>query len=238
MRSSISDPVRKGRTLLYPKEARAAGLREELRFWDEWVRTKSLAWPGDYQNRLDPQFPLSADHRAHIDLLPHKEIRILDVGAGPLTILGKTHPSKRLKIRAVDVLADRYDELLAKYNVQPIIRTEAAEAERLCQKFEENSFHLVTARNCLDHAVDPMEAIRQILLVTTRRCFAVLDHAENEGETQGYQGLHQWNFTVMNGDLIIEGAGRTINVSKQLSSLGDFYCSLKDKWVKVRIRKT
>jgi 2-polyprenyl-3-methyl-5-hydroxy-6-metoxy-1,4-benzoquinol methylase len=237
MQSPISETFVTGGSLLYPKEARAAGLRDELSFWDEWLRTKSSAWPGDYQNRLDPKFPLSQKHSALIDLVPEEEIRILDVGAGPLTILGKKHPSKLLNIQAVDILAERYDQLLAKYNVQPLIRTQFAEAERLYQKFEENSFHLVTARNCLDHAVDPLEAIRQILFVTMKRCFAVLDHAENEGETQRYQGLHQWNFTVIEGDLIVKGSGQMTNVSKQLSHLGDFRCSLNNQWVTVWIRK-
>jgi ubiquinone/menaquinone biosynthesis C-methylase UbiE len=237
----MQPPIKDDRTiktsLLCPKEGRASGLMDELSFWEEWVRTKSVAWPGDYQNRLDPESLLSAEYRAFIDHLPQEEIRILDVGAGPLTILGKKHPSKRLMIRAVDVLAERYDELLAKYDVQPIVRTTLAEAEKLTENFAESSFDLVTARNCLDHAVDPVEAIRQIILVTKRSCFAILDHAENEGETQKYQGLHQWNFTIVDDDLMLKGADRVVNVSRKLSYLGDFQSSLKDKWVKVCIRK-
>jgi SAM-dependent methyltransferase len=220
------------------EESRAAGLSDELSFWTEWVKTKSSAWPGDYETRLDPDTRLSPEYCAFIDHLPQEEIKILDVGAGPLTILGKKHPSKRLMIWAVDVLAERYDELLARYEVRPVVRTTFADAEKLTEKFAENSFDLVTARNCLDHAVDPVEAIRQILLVTKRGCFAVLDHAENEGETQGYQGLHQWNFMVRDGDLIVRGVHHAANVSRQLSLIGNFRCSLNDNWVKVVIQKS
>jgi SAM-dependent methyltransferase len=219
------------------EKSRARGLRDELNFWAQWVKTKSLAWPGDFENRLDPNSPLSHEYCAFIDHLPQEEIQILDVGAGPLTILGKKHPSKRLIIQAVDVLAESYDELLARYHVQPVVRTTFADAERLTEKFAEDEFELVTARNCLDHAADPVEAIRQILLVTKRGCFAVLDHAENEGETQSYHGLHQWNFTIIDRDLIVRGVSRAVNVSRQLSSIGEFRCSLKDNWVKVCILK-
>jgi ubiquinone/menaquinone biosynthesis C-methylase UbiE len=222
---------------LFPKESRSSGLRDELSFWEEWFRTKSVNWPDDYHNRLDPEFPFSTEYRAVIDPLPQKEIRILDVGAGPLTILGKKHPSKQLMIQAVDVLAERYDELLAKYNVQPVVRTTFAEAENLTEYFAESSFDLVTARNCLDHAIDPVEAIRQIILVVKRSCFAILEHAENEGENQRYQGLHQWNFTIVAGDLMLKRGGRVVNISRKLSYMGDFQSSLKDKWVKVYIRK-
>jgi len=45
-------------------------------------------------------------------------------------------------IVAVDVLAEKYDELLARYNVRPAVRTTFAEAEHLTRWFAENSFDL------------------------------------------------------------------------------------------------
>jgi len=224
-------------SLVSPNEDRSSGLRDELLFWDEWLSTKSSAWPGDYSNRLDPESLLSDEHRTFIDPLAQEQIRILDVGAGPLTILGKKHPSKQLLIYAVDVLSDNYDELLVKYHVKPPVRTTFAEAENLTTKFAKESFDLVTARNSLDHAVDPTEAIRQMLLVTKKGCFALLDHSENEGQAQKYQGLHKWNFTIVDEELVLWGAGLKINISRRLSCLGDFQCHLKDRWVKVSIRK-
>ncbi len=212
-------------------------LEDELRFWDKWFKKKGLAWPDDYRHRLDPDAPLAEDYREFIDHIPQDEIRILDVGAGPLTVLGKKHPSKRLMIIAVDALAEKYDEMLARYHIRPAVRTTFAEAENLTRRFAENSFDLVTARNCLDHAVDPFEAVRQILLVTKSDCFAVLDHAENEGENQGYGGLHQWDFTAADGDFMIKGAGVVTNVSRQLADLGKFQCSIRNGWLRVSIRK-
>jgi hypothetical protein len=77
------------------RQSRAAQLRDELRFWDRWFRKKGLEWPDDYRTRLNPNAPLAEDYRQLIDHLPQDEIRILDVGAGPLTVIGKRHPSKR-----------------------------------------------------------------------------------------------------------------------------------------------
>jgi SAM-dependent methyltransferase len=219
------------------QKGRADQLEDELYFWDRWFKKRGLQWPEDYRNRLDPDLPLAEEYRELIDHLPQAEIRILDVGAGPLTVLGKKHPSKRLLITAVDVLAEKYDELLDRHGIQPIVRTEYAEAEKLIEQFPQDSFDFVNARNCLDHTADPVEAVRQILLVTKKDCFALLDHAENEGEKQGYSGLHQWNFTIRDGNFIIEGAGAATNISHLFGHLGDFQCSIRNNWVRVCIRK-
>lgn len=220
------------------RKGRADQLQDELHFWDKWFKRHGLQWPQDYRNRLDPDCPLAEEYREFIEHLPQDEIRILDVGAGPLTVLGKKHPSKRLAITAVDVLAKRYDELLDRYGIQPVVRTQYAEAEKLTEWFPQNSFDLVNARNCLDHTADPIEAIRQILLITKKDRFAFLDHVENEGEKQRYRGLHQWNFTVMDGNFIIEGAREVTNISSLFGHLAEFQCAIKNNWVKVYIRKT
>jgi len=224
-------------TFMRRQRSRAERVADELRFWDKWFKKKGLQWPDDYRSRLDPDSPLAEEYCECIEHLPQYEIRILDVGAGPLTVLGKKHPSKRLVIVAVDVLAEKYDELLDRYHVCPAVRTTFAEAEHLTRWFAENSFDLVNARNCLDHAVDPVEAVRQMLLVTKKNCFAVLDHLEKEGEHQRYSGLHQWNFAIAEGEFLVKGAGVVTNVSRQLVHLGDFRCFLSKGWVKVRIRK-
>lgn len=219
------------------RQSRETQLDDELRFWDKWLRQKGLEWPDDFRDRLNPETPLAQDHRELIDHLPQDEIRILDVGAGPLTVIGKRHPSKRLAITAVDVLAEKYAALLARQHIQPVIRTSFAEAESLTNWFAEDSFDLVNARNCLDHSVDPFKAIGQILLVTRPGCFACLDHVENEGEKQRYRGLHQWNFTVIEDEFVIRGHNLEFNVSRQLADRGEFQCSVRDGWLRVRIRK-
>ena len=87
------------------REGWSAALDTEIMFWDEWFRTKGWQWPEGYQVRVDPRLPMDESVRRFVDWLPQKEIRILDVGAGPFTVIGRVHPSKKLTIVAVDALA-------------------------------------------------------------------------------------------------------------------------------------
>jgi len=77
-----------------------AGIKSEIRFWDDWFCTKGLQWPDQYRNSFDPNLPLQP--RPAALLPPQTEIHILDVGAGPLTFLGKIYKGKRVTITAVD----------------------------------------------------------------------------------------------------------------------------------------
>jgi SAM-dependent methyltransferase len=218
-------------------KAWSAGLKEELDFWDEWFRTRGSLWPQEYKRRLDPLEPLSSYHCGFINHLPQDKVRVLDVGAGPLTVLGKVHPSKELLIIATDALAREYNDLLNKYRIDPPVRTIFAKGERLTRIFSKNSFDLVYAQNTLDHSYDPLEAMRKMIKVAKEGCFVVLDHIENEADNENYRGLHQWNFAVRKGNFTIASRGIVIDVSRELSSLGDVVCSSENQWVRVHIRK-
>ena len=218
------------------------GLAEELRFWDKWLRTRGAGRyrPEEFARLLDPEEPLSGYYRSLIDQLAGSKVRILDVGAGPLTMLGKTHPTKKLEIVPVDVLASEYDALLAKHGIAPPVRTVFAEAEKLTESFPENSFDLVSARNSIDHTHDPLEAIKQMLRCVKENHILAMDHVENEGTNQHYRGLHQWDLTVERAEFLIRGKGRVINVSRELASLGEFKCSRRQglpTWITVEVRK-
>src|SRR4051794_5126905 len=96
-------------------------LPTEVEFWREWLRSGGLDWPWSYRERLDPDTPLAEP--LILDRLSGDAVRILDVGAGPLTSLGRRHPSSSIEVVAVDPLAARYDELLAEAGVVPPVRT-------------------------------------------------------------------------------------------------------------------
>jgi SAM-dependent methyltransferase len=67
------------------------------------------------------------------------------------------------------------------------------------------SFDLVHAANSLDHAHDPVAAIKAAAPVVRPGGHVFLEHILNEGAREGYGGLHQWNFGV-EGDLnVIDG---------------------------------
>lgn len=197
-------------------------ISSEIRFWDNCIKTKGSIWPNEYKVRFDPHLNLQDQVAV---LLPSKtEVEILDVGAGPLTYLGKVYGSCKLNITAVDPLANVYDKILERYSVVPLIRTRKLDAEKLTTEFSENSFDLVFARNCIDHSYCPEKAILEMLKVAKKNCHVLLMHRPDEAEKENWRGLHQWNFSEVNGDFIVSSKKNKLNFSKKYSSLCETRC--------------
>jgi SAM-dependent methyltransferase len=187
---------------------------EELNFWRAWLETSGLDYPQDYKFRLDP----CAEIQPIIgEFIITGDELILDVGAGPLTVLGKRWNGAKLKITACDALADKYNALLNKVRIDPIIRTDKCEMEKLSELYPHASFDIVFAQNCVDHSYDPLKAIIQMLKVCNYGGYVILRHEVNEGENEGYRGLHQWNF-FLDGCCFMIGTrdGAIINVDESL----------------------
>jgi SAM-dependent methyltransferase len=199
------------------------GRKSEVDFWDEYFRTKGGEWPETYVASLDPERPLQPEAA---ELLPKDRLqfRILDVGAGPLTFLGKKHGRAVLNITAVDPLAEDYDRILRAYGVVPVVRTQNLAAERLCEKFQPDSFDLVCARNCIDHSYSPESAILQMLTVTREGCYVLLVHRQNEAVHAHYEGLHQWNLATENNDFIISSRKERVNFTEKYKHLCEVRC--------------
>ena len=70
-------------------------------FWREWIRTHGSAWPDDYRFRLDPESVIQKDITQYLNGIGSR-VRILDVGAGPLTVVGKRWPGHDLELTAVE----------------------------------------------------------------------------------------------------------------------------------------
>jgi SAM-dependent methyltransferase len=191
--------TRTGRKLLW----REKGVGHELEFWGRWLTTKGLHWPEEYRQRLDADTlldePLIVERLAELG----DEVAIIDVGAGPLTALGKRYPGKSLSITPVDPLAREYDKLLDEYGVEPPVRTRFCRGEELLTKFQPDRFDIAYARNSLDHSYDPVATVRGMVDVVRPAGYVLLRHVRCEGEQQGYSGFHQWNFDVEDGHLII-----------------------------------
>jgi SAM-dependent methyltransferase len=193
-------------------------LDDEVVFWDRWLRSGGLEWKDDFLERLDPDSVLG--HAVLVEVvskLPQTSISILDVGAGPLTILGKTLPGKSLEITPIDPLADHYSRLLDGLHVEPPVRTLPGQGERLLELFPPESFDVAFAQNSLDHSYDPLLVIRNMLQVVKPAGTVVLSHVRNEAEHQAYSGLHQWNFDVRAGDLIVWNRAIECNGSELFS---------------------
>jgi SAM-dependent methyltransferase len=234
----LKDLVQRLRGLL--PDSRDRHLRSEVRFWRRWLATEGLQWPGDYARRLDPRAPVQDYLASVIDRLPGAEVEILDVGAGPLTVVGKTHPSKTLVITATDVLAREYNALLDEFGVSPPVRTSYAEAEALRDALGSRRFDIVYAQNSLDHCANPVAAVEEMLAVTRPGGFIVLIHEENEGSKERYHALHKWDFTCEGGRFVIGGPGPhgpRSDISKLVSAQAEVECSASSGTVLVVMRK-
>ena len=211
--------------LRMPQMERSAALEREIQFWRKWLSTKGMYWPDDFTARFDPDRVIDGHLAPYVDRVDAARVRILDVGSGPLTKLGKKHPSKRLEITATDLLAHEYDRLLAEFGILPPVRTVYADAEQLLERFGHDAFDIVNGQNCIDHMAHPQRAIEQMIAVTRPGGYVVLFHAENEGEREHYDQLHQWNFTCEDAAFIIrDRMGRTANMTEKLAASCDVEC--------------
>ena len=232
---ALRTPV--GRRLLW----RGKGLSHEIDFWTRWFTTKGLYWPEDYRRRLDPHAEI--DEPLIVERLPGlgEEVAILDVGAGPLTVLGKTYPGKTVRITPVDPLAREYDTLLAEFGVQPPVRTTFCPGERLLKRFRQGEFDIAYARNSVDHSYDPAAIVRNMVTLVRPGGYVLLRHVRREGEHQRYSGFHQWNLDVENGHLVLWNRVRKRDLTEELAPLGSVEAQRDDAgdndWIVAAIEK-
>lgn len=211
------------------------GTEYEINFWFRWFETKGLEWKKDYADRLDANLPFQ-DYL--VNYLPKSsKCTILDVGAGPLTMLGKKLPGYDLDIIAVDPLAREYDDILRRYDISPLVRTQYCDAERLSERFPPDYFDLIHVQNALDHSYSPLEGIQQMLKVLKKNCFIFMSHISNEAEKENYVGFHQWNFCREKNEFIIWNREDKINVNEELKGHAEVAITGDESWTNVEIRK-
>ncbi len=187
------------------------GVAHEVAFWRTWLRERGGDWRWDFNTRLDPDFPV----QGMVDKLLRDvkgPVKILDVGAGPLSVVGKVHGERRIELRACDPLADLYNILLVESDVKPTVTTEFATAEDLSVFFEESYFDVVYCQNALDHSFEPVRAIIEMLRVLKVGGRIALHHYENEAEKENYSGFHQFNFKKQGEDFVIWNKSGEINL--------------------------
>lgn len=177
------------------REEWAAGTSVEFGFWKRWLETKGAQWPADYDFRTDPNAELQSDIAQHIEDFPGTTLKLLDVGAGPMTAVGKRYRGAPIDLTAVDALADQYDAFDFPPGL-PLVRTLQCDSEALSRKFGEDAFDIVYARNTLDHGYDPIEAIREMLKVARPGGKVIAAHLSKEATAENWTGFHQWNFYV------------------------------------------
>jgi SAM-dependent methyltransferase len=134
---------------------------------------------------------------------PSSAVRILDVGCGPISVLGWSHPAYAVELTGADPLADDYAHLLAEFGLVVPYPTYAIGAEELPAHIPPNTFDYVFSRNALDHAQDAPLAIANMISVTRSAGTIELEVFENEGVAAGYAGLHRWNFCQLDEQILV-----------------------------------
>jgi SAM-dependent methyltransferase len=173
------------------------GLLDEVSFW--WT-TIGANRDGYYTFALDLiERRKPFEHMEHLSQFEDKDIYVLDVGSGPFTTLGTRWDGRELHLSLADPLAPVFGSILQLFRIPWNMDSRASMGERLTGTFAAGTFHLVCARNSLDHSVDPLLCIREMLEVAKPGATVLIRHIENEAAGGGYNGLHQWNFTEENG---------------------------------------
>jgi SAM-dependent methyltransferase len=194
-------------------------LPEEVHFWAKALADPARNWVlEEFSQRTNPELPLQQELR---DLLGEDcgpVVRILDVGAGPLTRLGKVWRGKTLEIVPTDPLAPEYDRILREIDLQPVVRTIAIQGEQLTKHFSSGAFDIAYASNSLDHTEDPLEIIRQMAVLVKVGGYLYLWHFVNSGIGEHYSGLHQWNFGGSHNDLFIDNGRRRFSAQQTLGA--------------------
>jgi len=219
-------------------------LESEVDFWRRWIANTPSAALEERRARLDPSTPLQDWVRDLMATPPGGTVRLLDIGAGPATQLGKVWPERTVEITALDPLADEYDRLLRKHGLRAPVPSQPGHGEQLGQLVPPDAFDLAYAVNALDHSYDPLAIIEGMLRATKPGGWLALDHYIDEAEYEGYTGLHQWNFCADDGRFIIWNKERRIVVNDALPRVAEFLTTLvpaqqpgEKDWLLVRIRK-
>jgi len=214
------------------------GLAEERRFWEAYLGTGGLDWPEEYARRTDPATELEPHLEMRLAAVTDRVPQVLDVGSGPLTALGRRPGGAPMDLVAVDPLADWYAVLYERHGLEPRVRPQVGRAEQVADRFGTDRFDLVFCRNALDHGVDPVLGIDQMVTATRPGGSVHLEHAAREGANQHYRGLHQWDIQEVDGRLLVGNRAHATDVSARLAGRAEVEVETgTDGWVRAWITR-
>lgn len=219
------------------------GKDHEVNFWRNYFSNQGGKWNKEYQQRQNPKRNLQdyvLKYLRHTNSM-NTTVKLLDVGSGPLTALGKVSPNYNIEITAVDPLANEYDQILSEFNITPLVRTKYCAVEQLSNYFPANHFDFIHIRNALDHSYDPLLGIFQMLEVVKKGNYILIHTAINEGKNENYQGFHQWNLYHKNDQFLIgdkQGNSRSVNDEiKDLAVVKEIKTANSEQWMSIAIKK-
>lgn len=216
--------------------------QEEIDWWEGILAPASRAeWMNDAidPERRESQFPprlLDFIQTLSVEHMP----RVLDVGSGPLSPLAWGVDRQLIEAIAVDPLADIYGGILQKYGIDYSVKPVKGAGEEVAKIFGGERFDVVYSRNAIDHSVSPLQCVRQMVTVLKTGGILYLEGFENEGSRNSWQGLHQWNLSIRQGNLYeTDHAGNEINISGPLPLQCLFEAGPDaNEWIRITFRKT
>lgn len=141
---------------------------------------------------------------------------IIDIGSGLLPVYGNIINGKEINYLPLDPLAYEYKKLYKKYNINLPVEPSFAIMEDLSSYVSEKVDYVICT-NAMDHSIDPVCAIVECVKVLKQGGTLLLAHLESEAEYANYDGLHQWNITNRNNELVVYNYEKETNMSKLLS---------------------
>ena len=174
---------------------------DELEFWYLTIATDGGNWSDSYKERLSSGRIFQ--YASYVEHINSTELHVLDVGAGAISAIGDYLPGVQIHLTVTDALAPAFNAILDDCGIIPPNVVQHCDAERIVQKFGQDSFHFINASNCIDHCYDPILAIQNMVKAVKQDGVILLGHHDNVAEQENYTGLHQWNLTSEEGRLVV-----------------------------------
>lgn len=192
-----------------------SALSNEVGYWVK--RVKEQREKGD-KRFTEREFSYPYD----TEIVFKQEDIILDVGCGPLPKFGNRINGKEIRYIPVDPLAHQYLDILKKQDIILPVEPKFAIMEMLTCFYQENTIDYVIVNNALDHCIDILRAFIECFRVVKIGGYFLMEHLEAEGLHNEYEGLHQWNLTCTETDLIcFNENGVKINLSTLFQPYAD-----------------
>ena len=115
-----------------------------------------------------------------------KNVKILDVGSGPFSVIGSFLEGINVEITHCD--RQDFKDYWEKRQITPIIDVEQQNMENLT--YEDESFDIVCCQNALDHTKNAKESVKEMIRVCKKGGSVYIKCWLNQLDT-GY--LHKWN---------------------------------------------
>jgi len=176
------------------------GLDHEKLFWTEWVK-KDIQWVKEVRN-IKPMME---------NLVSWTEsTEVLDVASGAVSMFGRLCNGIVFKIIQADALESWFANLV------PSRPNEAhqVKGEDLKQYFGDRKFDAVVSSNGIDHSADPKTVLENMAAVSKGPIY--LEHYRNCAVLNHWKGLHQWNFDIREGRVILWSQGIQLDIANIL----------------------